>query len=325
MKKKNIFFTVKIIVTFGLLYYLLSRTNLVSIWSAFKSANYFWITCAFLLHLTGYLFSILRWQLLLSAQGIKVPLSSLLGSYMVGTFFNNFLPTTIGGDTVRACDTIRYSHSGVKSFTVVLVERLTGVIALVIIATLALFIEIKIVGNIPLIWLSVLVLLVMISGIVLVIHPRVAEKIGGIFNLPLLNKIKAKAKEAHQAVIVYKKEKKKFWGNMVYALLLQINVILHYYLISVALGLPIIPMHFFLIIPIITVILMVPVSINGIGVRENVFVIFLSKFGVGAADAIALSWIAYGMVVIWGVIGGLLYALRRTNKITEQDMQKVMS
>jgi len=323
--KKKIIFIVRILVTLGLLYYLLSRTDLVNIWSSLKSANYFWVICAFSLHLTGYLFSILRWQLLLSAQRVKVPLLSLLSYYIVGTFFNNFLPTTIGGDTVRAYDTIRYSHSGVKSFTVVLVERITGVIALVAIATLALLVEIRIVGNIPLIWVSVLVLLIMISGITLVIQPRVAEKIGGVFNLPLLNKIKAKAKEAHQAIVVYKKEKARFWGNMVYAFLLQINVILHYYFISLALGLRINPMHFFLIIPIITVLLMVPVSINGIGVRENVFVIFLAKFGVNAASAIALSWIAYGMVVVWGVIGGFIYALRKTERVTEKDIQKVTS
>ena len=252
----------------------------------------------------------------MSAQEIKVPLSRLLSAYMVGTFFNNLLPTTIGGDTVRAYDTVPYSRSMVKSFAVVLVERITGVVALVTIASLALLLEIKIVGNIPLIWVSVLILLGLIFGIILVIQPKVADKIGKIFNLPLLNKIKGKVKEAHQAIVVYKKEKKRCWGNMIYAFLLQINVILHYYLISVALDIEINPIHFFLIIPIITVILMVPLSINGIGVRENAFVIFLSKFGIEAAEAVALSWIAYGMVVVWGIIGALIYAFRRTQNIS---------
>ncbi len=312
MKKNKVFLVFKFLLSFFLLYYLLRRTNLEAIGIAFKSTNYFWVLCAFLLHLSGYLFSILRWQLLLSAQKIKVPLPKLLSSYIVGTFFNNLLPTTIGGDTVRAYDTVRYSHNAVKSFMVVLVERTTGVMALVAIATAALLFEIKIIGNIPLIWISVLVLLILIFGLILVIQPKAAEKIGRLFNLPLLNKIKLKAKEAHQAITVYKKEKKRFWGNMLYALLLQINVILHYYFISRALGLDINPIHFFLIIPIITVILMVPVSINGIGVRENIFVIFLSKLGADAAGAVTLSWIAYGMVVIWGVIGGFIYAFRKT-------------
>ena len=244
-----------------------------------------------------------------------MPLRSLLPSYIVGTFFNNFLPTTIGGDTVRAYDTIRYSHSAVKSITVVLVERITGVIAMVTIATLALVFEIRIVGNIPLIWISVLVLLIMISGLILVVQPKAAGQIGKVFNLPLLNKIKAKAKEAHQAIVVYKKEKKRFWGNMAYAFLLQINVILHYYFISLALGLDINPVHFFLIIPIITVILMVPVSINGIGVRENIFVLFLSKLGVEAAASITLSWIAYGMVILWGGVGALIYIFRKNKRM----------
>jgi len=314
MKKNRIVFLFKISFSFVLLYYLLSRTDLAMIWSSLKSTNLFWVIGAFSLHFTGLLFSVLRWQLLLSAQEIKVPFLSLLNSYVVGTFFNNLLPTTVGGDTIRAYDTVRYSQNHIKSFTVVFVERVTGVMALVAIAFIALFLEIDKVGDIPLIWVSILVLLIIILGIVIIIQPKIANKLGKILDLPVLKKIKVKAQEAHQAIEVYKKKKKHFWKNMMYAFLLQINVIFHYYMISISLGFDISPIHFFLIIPIITVILIIPISINGIGLRENAFVLFLSKLGVEPASAIALSWIAYGMVVVWGVMGGLLYAFRGTNK-----------
>lgn len=57
--------------------------------------------------------------------------------------------------------------------------------------------------------------------------------------------------------------------------------------------------------------MMLPVSINGIGLRENVFFFFLALFAVTKTDAIAFAWIEYGILLLQGVGGGLVYALRK--------------
>jgi hypothetical protein len=95
------------------------------------------------------------------------------------------------------------------------------------------------------------------------------------------------------------------------ALLLQVNVILHYYCISYALSLGVPLMYFFLIIPVVTVVLMIPVFINGIGGREAAFILLLGAFGVTSSEAIAFSWISFGMILIQGIAGGIVYALRK--------------
>ena len=98
---------------------------------------------SFCLHFVGLFLSACRWRLLLNAQGIDASLRALSSSYMVGFFFNTFLPTTVGGDITRAYDVSRRGHlmggksptcnrvpqeaRTEKSIAVILVERSGGV------------------------------------------------------------------------------------------------------------------------------------------------------------------------------------------------------
>jgi hypothetical protein len=93
----------------------------------------------------------------------------------------------------------------------------------------------------------------------------------------------------------------------------QLNVILHFYLISQALGLSIPFSYFLAFIPISILIQTLPVSINGIGVREGIYISFLTEM-LGKAtveQSIAFSWIAYGMILLLGILGGVIYAFRK--------------
>jgi hypothetical protein len=65
-----------------------------------------------------------------------------------------------------------------------------------------------------------------------------------------------------------------------------------------------------MIVPVALVVLLVPFSINGIGIREGIFVYLLTGLGVENKDAIALSWISFGLMLTQGIIGGIIFALR---------------
>ena len=98
-----------------------------------------------------------------------------------------------------------------------------------------------------------------------------------------------------------------------WSIVVQVAVITHYYLIAKALSFPVPLATFFLVVPIATVITMLPISINGIGLRENAFVFLLGTLGSKAdrPDTIALAWLAYGIIVILGLIGCIVYILRK--------------
>ena len=81
--------------------------------------------------------------------------------------------------------------------------------------------------------------------------------------------------------------------------------------ISYAVGLLVPLLYFFLIIQVVTVVLMIPIFINGIRGREAAYILLLGKFGVTSSEAIAFSWIAFGMILVQGIAGGIVYALRK--------------
>ncbi|MGQ9525974.1 MAG: lysylphosphatidylglycerol synthase domain-containing protein, partial [Armatimonadota bacterium] len=92
---------------------------------------------------------------------------------------------------------------------------------------------------------------------------------------------------------------------------LQLNVALHYYLLSEALGQNVAPLAFLLITPVLLIVLMLPVSINGIGLREVAFIQLMVPFGVSAASAVALSVLSYLLLTVFSLVGGAVYVIRQ--------------
>jgi hypothetical protein len=96
------------------------------------------------------------------------------------------------------------------------------------------------------------------------------------------------------------------------SVVLQINVVTMYYALGRALEFPLAFREYFVIVPLALFVMLVPVSINAIGVREGIFVLLLAAFGIGAAEAIALAWLEYGIVLLYGIFGGVVYAVRKS-------------
>ena len=95
------------------------------------------------------------------------------------------------------------------------------------------------------------------------------------------------------------------------SVLLQLNVILHYYLLALSLGIDIPLQAMFIIVPVAIVVMMIPVSINAIGIREAIFVTMFGLYGISSADALAFAWMSFVLITILGVIGGIVFMLRK--------------
>lgn len=309
-------FWIKCFVSAVLLVYLLYNTDIAAIWQAVKTADLFWILIAFVLHILGVWLTAVRWRMLLAARGAHLSTWYLSRSVLIGIFLNNFLPSTVGGDVYRAYDTAAQVGSKTESMTVVVVERLTGIFALGVFAIIALLFGFSHFGQIPIIWLAIGGLGVLFTLFVAAMNHKVAKTVKAIverpelLHLPFLPKLRAKLKQIYDALCVYKRNTRVMGVAFIVALFLQINVIFHYYCIAHALALQVPLMYFFLIIPVVTVVLMVPIFINGIGGREAAFIFLLGMFQVTSSQAIAFSWIAFGTMLPYGIGGGVLYALR---------------
>src|SRR5512139_2012977 len=126
----------KVIVSVGLLVLLVSRMDTARFWAYARTASLAWLLGALLIYLVVVLTSAWRWGLLLGAQHVRIPGASLVSSYLVATFFNNFLPSNIGGDVIRIADTAPAAGSKTLATTIVLIDRAVGLLGLVLIAAI---------------------------------------------------------------------------------------------------------------------------------------------------------------------------------------------
>jgi uncharacterized protein (TIRG00374 family) len=306
-------FIFKLLFSLGLLLFILLKlAPLPDILAAISGANLFWLAFSFSLHAFGILISAYRWQILIRAQGDQVPLGYLAQSYLVGTFFNNFLPTRFGGDVVRIWDGSRYSESLIKSSAIVVVERLTGVIVLLLFALLSSLMRLEMAQQIPFIWGALLLGLLGLTAVFLFFTP-LSVKILALFpDKGALKKIKAKIQEFRQVALVYKSQKKAFLWALFLAMLLQINVILHYWLAGKAFSLPIPFLDYFIFIPLLLIVLTIPISIGGLGPRELIYTQVFMFYGIAGAVAVSFSLVAdFAFTLIIGLIGAVVYITRK--------------
>jgi uncharacterized protein (TIRG00374 family) len=150
-------------------------------------------------------------------------------------------------------------------------------------------------------------------GMLLIFNDRLVVILDRVLRSIRLSKLAAKLDDAYQSIHILKDEPRVLLIAFLVSILLQINVILFYYFIGVSLDLGVSFLYFSMIVPVASIVLLVPFSINGIGIREGIFVYLLTELGVHTKDAIALSWISFGLMLTQGIIGGIIFALRGVN------------
>jgi uncharacterized membrane protein YbhN (UPF0104 family) len=290
-------------VSAGLIAWILAKTPFAEVGAAFRSADPLYILLSVLINPLGYVASVHRWRSLIRAQGGDASRSFLTRSFLVGVFFNNLLPSTIGGDAVRAMDTARLGVGRARAVAVVFVDRFLGLLALMLFALAGLLISGRLTDRVPALYAWVLggALAMALAAGLLFLPSRRASRLlerGGLF---------AKAAGALRA---FQGQGRVLAGAFAWSLLLQSLVVLNGFFLARALHVPIPLPYFFLIVPLALFVMMLPVSINAIGVRENVWVFFLAAFGVAGASAkgVAVAWLDYGLVLVQALIGGIVYA-----------------
>ncbi len=312
-KKRRILLTlIKLLFSSGLLIYIfLFKTRLGEVWLSLRQVSWTWLVISFSLHAVGLFISAYRWQILIRAQGDEVPLRFLAQSYLVGTFFNNFLPTRFGGDVVRIWDGSRYSQSLTKSSAIIVVERLTGLLVLFLFALLVALVRLDLAQETPVIWAALGLGTLGFGGVLAFLLLPVSRFLA-FFPKKLRGRlIFDKVISFRETILSYRNQKKAFALAMGWALALQLNVIVYYFLIGKALHLSVPFLDYFMVIPVVHFIQLIPVTINGLGLREGAYIEIFSYYSIPAQAAFSFSLVDVAFVLILGGIGGIIYIIRK--------------
>ena len=323
--KKKIFTTLRIVVSVGLIAYLIKSQfrDFKTIPDMIKTVNIPLLLAASSIHIFGVWMSALRWQILLKTQGIRISQGYLSSSFLIGSFFNNILPTSIGGDIFRSLDIANKAGVSVgKSASVLVIDRFAGVMSAALYAVIALFLGFASIGTTSyVIPIAIFFVICIIIGF-LILNPSILRLDKIVRKIKFLSKIREKVMEIYHTFLSFKKYKLALTEALLCSIALQFGVICNYYLAARSLGINLSLTSFFFIVPVVTIIAMLPITIGGTGLRENALVFFMVALGAQNEKAAMTSLVIFVMLLVLGIIGGIIYTVRPFMLRQPQPSQK---
>ena len=311
--KRKIFTTLRIVVSVGLIAYLIKSQfkDFKTILDMIKTVNISLLLAAASIHIFGVWISTVRWQLILKTQGIRISQGYLSSSFLIGSFFNNVLPTSVGGDIFRSLDIANKAKISVgKSASVLVIDRFAGVISAALYAVIALFLGFATIGTTSYVIPVAIFFAVSIILGFLILNPSILRLNKIVSKIKFLSKIREKLVEVYHTFLSFKKYKLALFEALLCSLALQFGVIYNYYLAARSLGINLSLTSFIFIVPVVATIAMLPIAIGGTGLRENALVFFMVALGAQNEKAAMTSLLIFAMILVLGIVGGITYAVR---------------
>lgn len=307
----------RISVTGGLLWLLLRKVTLAEVVEVVQTGFSRWplLAMAFLLPLFSPLVYAMRWRMLLSVHGVTTRIPRLWEAILVGNYYNQFFPSTIGGDVMRSwwiaqrnlpppAETAS-SPPLLLSLTVVAVDRLFGVAGIYVTALVAALISPLVLEQAPSVWGALAFITFGLgAGVAVAVVIAKSERVRT--SLFRLGSLGAKLVKSYHALAAYRGRRDLLAGALTWSVLLQGFIVLQYCLIARALQLPVPITCLALIVPVVTLVSLAPITINGIGVRENALALLAAPFGLSAGGAAVLAFSVLSIALIHASLGGLV-------------------
>jgi glycosyltransferase 2 family protein len=243
------------------------------------------------LYVAGQVMSAFRWQLLAALNGLPGRFLEYLAYYFVGMFTNLFVPGLVGGDALRALYLGRRHQRIGQAFASVVADRGTGLLALFWLAVVAAVCTTRM--RLPAPVLRVTLAAGAISLLAFLAAPRLANWVSG---RDRLNRLFA-------PIIPYLCRPIALTPAIALSALLQLSLAMCQYLLAIGLRLDIALATFILIVPITNVIAGLPITINGLGMREAGYLVLLGMAGVSREQAVALSLLYFAATLVGGFTG----------------------
>jgi uncharacterized membrane protein YbhN (UPF0104 family) len=303
---------IKAAVSIGLLALLLSRVDVGRLWTVARQASPAWLAAALLLYFAMVLASAVRWGVLLRAQHVRLSYSFLTQSFLVATFFNNFLPSNIGGDVVRITDTAKAAGSKTLATTVVLIDRGIGLLGLALMAaTGASLMQRMAVGPVGpgMLWAG-FGLAAMIATPALLM-PEMATRLLHPLRVFHQEWVDARIEKLTYALTRFKETPAALAGCFVGAVVVQGILVGFYVAIARSMHIPIGFAELAVIVPVSFIVQMIPLSVNGFGVREATFGFYFTRLGLPLESALVVSFVGAALIMVFSLSGGVAY-LRRS-------------
>jgi uncharacterized protein (TIRG00374 family) len=290
-----------------LLVYLM-REDIPKVYHTLQNMDRLLVTASVLIFFSTVWLMARRLQLVFEVKELPLSLAEAANLTLVGYFFNNFLPTSVGGDIVKAMCAARITKNTLKSVAGVLMDRIFGLFAFIVIPSITLLFFIKKIGS-PLVPFMMYSLLGVTGCCFFLIFNRtVARRFRFIEFFLSRFGMDQKARAIYENLHDFKNHKRVVVAVLALSVAAQSVGILVLYMMSLALGSRAPMIYFFLLVPVVHFVSMLP-SLNGLGIREGAYIYFLSPY-IGREYSAALGILWLGLLFLLSLLGGVIYFIR---------------
>ena len=308
--KPILVFLLKLLVGTGLIAYFVSTIPIDRILETFAAAHVSYIAVALAVYLGAQVVSAFRWATLVRPLGIRTPFKDLIQYYLIGMFFNLFAPSTVGGDVSRVYYLVKDQDAAA-----------TGRAVTTIPAAISVLMD-RAIGMIVLVWLGAAGLLLFPGYAVPATIRSVTFALAGglLLGALLAPVVRLFLPEGGNHLIVKLRlalgSYRRHWRALLIAAALSLAVHLiqawMHTVMGRALGMDL-PFSFSLIVyPLVGTFAAIPITLNGLGLREGGYIFLLAVIGIGSEQGIAFGILLFLIVALDSLLGGLLFLFQRT-------------
>lgn len=317
LTKPAVSLALRVTVSALLLAYLIRLSAFNDIARAFSRIDPLYLLGFFALYFSSVFLTAVRWRILLRTWDIESRLGTLLRYILTGLFMNNFLPGSLGGDAYRLYSGGRDAGKLDAVAATIFYERVLSYGSLVTLGLVALSIRSDPASDLTF-WLLLGGVFLALTGLTAVstlpAFGRWAENFVGRF--PFAERLRLKDwvhsfrfKVRHPGLLL---------GVFLLSFLIQLIDIYAFRLVAAAIQLPVRFSDLLLFVPLLYLAILLPLSVNGIGIRESVFVIFAASWGITSADAVAFSLTVFALNLAGSLVGGVIYWFDRPARSKEK-------
>ncbi len=293
-----------LLVTGGAVAYILFKIDLGKTWDILRAASPWWIALSAVLTLITVPPMAWRWQLLLAARGVSERLLWLTRTYFVSYAVGQVLPTSVGGDASRIFETSRRHPGQITPITgSVLLERSIGGAVTLTLAGVGLLLAIGRYPIGPYLWIEVLFVVATLAAGFIFFSRSVRRRLAFLFPHARRFRLEVPARAVYDGIHGYRDHVGTLLGVSLITTAAQLTRIVAIYASGRAVGIHLSLLPYVVLGPLLFLVMLVPFTVNGIGVREAFFVSFLGKLGVPADDAFACGFLFFLMTILLAVPG----------------------
>lgn len=279
--------------------FLFHKVDTGHLWETLSGSSLPIFLLALVLELLNHILGAFRWKVVTDNLGLRIAFGPFVRYYFIGMFFNLFLPSPLGGDVARGFYLAKGRRNGSIVVASIFIDRFMGLISLLIVSLVASFFFFTRLTGVSSGILSLVLFLALLGAILLGLSISFWPVLPG--------KIASLSEGVLEGFSLFWRHPKAAGEALGISFLCQFMAIVVHILLGYAIGLEIPTPYYFVFVPVSTALGAIPISLNGLGIREGSYFYFLGLLQVPAGQALGFSLLWFSILLCSGLIGGVIY------------------